>query len=118
MEDVFYLLAQNGGGGGQTGGDTWTIVLCAGLVVSMFVIWYFLVMRPRQQERQEKEVMLDSLKKGDEVLTLDGVFGTIVDVEENNVSIRIDEENDVRVRLKKWGIRKNITQEDEEDANA
>lgn len=65
----------------------------AGLVfmaqmVLIFVIFYFLLIRPQTKERQRHEQMLKELKKGDEIVTNGGIIGTVVHAEENKLTVR------------------------------
>lgn len=57
-------------------------------MVAIFVIFYFLLIRPQSKERQRHEQMLKELKKGDEVVTSGGIIGTIVHAEENRLTVR------------------------------
>ena len=70
--------------------------------VMMFGIFYLLVFRPQSQARKTHERMLKQLKKHDEVVTTGGLFGTIVNVKEETVTLRIDE--NVRVEVERTAI--------------
>ncbi|MGE5554402.1 MAG: preprotein translocase subunit YajC [Betaproteobacteria bacterium] len=50
--------------------------------VLMFVVFYFLLIRPQQKQEKERRAMLSALQKGDDVITIGGLKGTIVDFEE------------------------------------
>jgi preprotein translocase subunit YajC len=60
--------------------------------VPIFLILYFLLIRPQQQRQKALEKTLKELKKGDRVLTTGGIFGTVVGVDEAKVVLRIAEE--------------------------
>ncbi len=66
-------------------------------MVLIFVIFYFLLIRPQSKERQRHEAMLKGLKKGDEIVTNGGIIGTIVHVEENRLTVRTGENTRVTV---------------------
>ena len=66
-------------------------------MVLIFVIFYFLLIRPQSKERQRHEGMLKGLKKGDEIITNGGLIGTIVHVEENRLTLRTGENTRVTV---------------------
>ncbi len=70
--------------------------------VMMFGIFYLLVFRPQSQARKTHERMLKQLKKHDEVVTTGGLFGTVVNVKEETVTLRIDE--NVRVEVERTAI--------------
>ncbi|MEE2711484.1 MAG: preprotein translocase subunit YajC [Planctomycetota bacterium] len=56
----------------------------------MFLIFYFLLIRPQNKERRQQQVMRSSLKKGDKVLTQGGIVASIRDVKEKEVVLDID----------------------------
>jgi len=60
-------------------------------LVLIFVIFYFLLIRPQKQKEKEHQKMLSGLAKNDEVVTTGGIHGTIVNVKEKSVTLRIDE---------------------------
>lgn len=68
----------------------------------MFLIFYLLVFRPQSKARKDHQQMLNRLKKHDEVVTSGGVFGTVLNVRPETVTLRIDE--NVRVEVEKSSI--------------
>jgi preprotein translocase subunit YajC len=54
------------------------------LIVGMFVIMYFFMIRPQQKKQKEQQSYVDALKAGDKVVTIGGAHGTIVSVRENS----------------------------------
>ena len=54
-------------------------------------IFYFLVFRPEQQRKKKMKLMLDNLKKNDEVVMTSGIHGTVVIVKDKTVVVRVDE---------------------------
>lgn len=83
MIDLAYASAQSPGAGA---GAALTQIL---FLASIFAIFYFLLIRPQQRQRREREQMLRSLKKGDRVFTNGGLIGTIVGLNDNTVVLRI-----------------------------
>lgn len=65
----------------------------------IFVIFYFLLIRPQHKKQKEHEEMLKKLEKNDEIVTTGGVHGTIVNVKDTTVILRIDD--NVKVELQK-----------------
>ena len=68
----------------------------------MFVIFYFIVFRPQQKARKAQEQMVKNLKKNDAVVTVGGLFGTVVNTKPEAVTLRIDE--NVRVDVEPSAI--------------
>ena len=62
-------------------------------IVLIFIVFYFFMMRPQQQKQKEREKVLDSLKRGDRVVTIGGVHGTIagIDTERKTVLVQVSE---------------------------
>ncbi|UFJ39015.1 preprotein translocase subunit YajC [Brevibacillus humidisoli] len=58
-------------------------------IIIMFVIFYFLLIRPQQKRNKERNAMLAALKKGDKVTTIGGVHGTIQDLDDATVTLRV-----------------------------
>jgi len=73
----------------REGGSAGIVFL--GQMVLIFVIFYFLLIRPQSKERQRHEEMLKALKKGDEIITTGGLVGTVVHVEENRLTLKTGE---------------------------
>ena len=60
-------------------------------LVLIFVIFYFLLIRPQQKKAKEHKAMLESLKKGDKIVTSGGIYGVIEAVGANTVTVKIGE---------------------------
>jgi len=68
-------------------------------LVLIFVIFYFLLIRPQKSRDKEHKKMLSNLNKNDEVVTTGGMHGTIVNVKDKTVILRIDE--NVKIEIEK-----------------
>jgi preprotein translocase subunit YajC len=73
-------------------------------MVLVFLIFYFIVIRPGGRERKEREAKLKALKKHDRVVTNAGIHGTIVALEDDAVVLRVDDKNNVRVKFSRAAI--------------
>lgn len=58
-------------------------------LIFMFAIFYLLLIRPQQKKAKEHKVLLESLKKGDQVITAGGIHGKVNSVDENVVTLEI-----------------------------
>ena len=63
----------------------------------MFLIFYILVFRPQSKAKKEHEQMVKGLKKNDEVVTNGGMFGTVVNVKPESITLRVDD--NVRIEI-------------------
>jgi len=59
--------------------------------ILMFVIFYFLLIRPQQKRTKQRNAMLADLKKNDKVITIGGMHGTIIDINDDTVTLRVNE---------------------------
>ena len=80
-------LAGAGPPGGQ--GGTGAIVTQVVFFAAIFAIFYFLLIRPQQRQRRERERLLSALKRGDRVVTSGGLHGTITGLNEHTVTMRV-----------------------------
>jgi len=71
-------------------------------LILMFVIFYFLLIRPQQKKQKDHKAMLSELKKNDQVITSGGIHGTIVNIKDNTYVIRVDE--NVKIEISKTAV--------------
>lgn len=75
---------------GQTSGQTQGNPLFSLLpLVLIFVVFYFLLILPQQKRQKQHQQLLNSLKKGDRVITSSGIYGTIANIKENIINLVI-----------------------------
>jgi preprotein translocase subunit YajC len=85
-------------------GSGWTIWVMLGLI---FVVMYFFMIRPQKKQQKEIQRFRDSLAKGDKVVTIGGIFGTVTEIKEDSVLIEVD--NGVKIRVSKQALVKDFT---------
>jgi preprotein translocase subunit YajC len=75
-------------------------------IVPLVLLFYFLMVRPQQQQERKRKEMVDALKKNDRVLTMAGIYGTVVSVdpEADKVVLRIDDDRGVKVCFSKASV--------------
>ena len=78
------------------------------MLVAMFAILYFMMIRPENKRKKEAEQMRSSVRKGDKITTIGGIVGTVVDVKENNIVVETSADQ-VRIELAKWALSSNET---------
>ncbi len=64
----------------------------------IFIIFYFLLIRPQQKQREQHEKRVSQLKKGDRVITAGGIYATIIGIKDDIAAIKINEETKVEVQ--------------------
>jgi preprotein translocase subunit YajC len=97
FDSIAYAMGAGGAEGGQPGGFQALIPL-----VLMFVIFYFLLIRPQQKKVKKHREMLSSLKKGDQILTSGGIYGKIVGLTDTIATVEIADK--VRVKVSRANI--------------
>lgn len=87
---VLYLLmgAPQGGEGAGASNPLMTFLP----FVAIIAIFYFLIIRPQNKKQKETQKMLSQLKKGDKIVTIGGIHGTIQTVKEQTVIVKVDED--------------------------
>jgi preprotein translocase subunit YajC len=73
-------------------------------LILMFVVLYFLMIRPQMKRAKEHKAMISALVKGDEVVTAGGVIGKITEVDEVYVTIDIGRESPVNIAVQKQAV--------------
>jgi len=77
----------------------------------IFVIFYFLLIRPQHKKQKEHEELLKSLDKNDEIVTTGGIHGTIVNVKDATVILRVDDNCKIELQKNCVGFVKKKRQE-------
>ena len=76
------------------------------------MIMYFILFRePRKRQRQQQQ-MVQSIKKNDKVRTIGGIIGTVVDVKDDEIVLKVDESNNTKIRIMASAIGKNLSNEE------
>jgi preprotein translocase subunit YajC len=86
------------------------------MMVAMFAVVYFLMLRPQAKKQKELQKMLNEIKKGDKVLTVAGIIGVVGNVKDSTVMVKVAE-NTV-LEFKKAAITAVLNNEDKEDKNS
>ena len=74
------------------------------LMVIMFAVMYFLIIRPQKQKEKKRQQMITNVRKQDRIVTAGGVHGVVVSVKENEVIVRIDDAKDVKIKVDKSAL--------------
>ncbi len=66
--------------------------------VLLIFVWMFLFRGPRKKQQEHKK-MVQSLQKNDRIRTIGGIFGTVVEVKDNEIILKVDESNNTKIRI-------------------
>ena len=86
------------------GGGSWSFML---MILLMFAVMWLFMIRPQQKKQKEMEKFRNEIKKGDKVVTIGGIYGTVSEVKDNTVDIEIAK--DVRIRVDKASLVKDFS---------
>jgi preprotein translocase subunit YajC len=89
------VMAQLFGGGGS--GSTASTLLSLIPFALIFVIFYFLVILPQQKRTKQQKALLAALKKGDKVVTASGIWGTVMNLGKETVTLQIADSTKIRM---------------------
>ena len=87
-------------------GSQWSMWIMLALI---FVVMWFFMIRPQRKQQKELQNFRDSLKKGDKVVTVGGIYGTVDEIKEGTVLINVDK--DVKIRVSKNALVKDFTEQ-------
>ena len=94
--NFFLLQADSTAAGEGAAGPKWlNWVLIGGVVI----VFYFFMLRPQQKKRKEEQQFRENLGKGDKVVTIGGIHGKIVNLDESNGTALIEVDNGVKLRF-------------------
>ena len=99
MVETLYAMA--GGGGGAEGGNAFLSFLPLILIV---VVMYLLILRPQARKQKDRQKMLDTVKKGDEVVTVGGVHGKVVGLKNDDKVLVVKVDDNVKLDIDRSAI--------------
>ena len=101
------VTSANATGTGTDTGSTWDSLwpMLVFLVV-IFAMFYFLMIRPQRKRQKEQEAMMQALQKGDKVITAGGIYGTIENISEDSLVIKVEGGTTLRVARNSVALRR------------
>ena len=96
------LAAAEGAPAPQQGDEFWrALISMAPMLIGLGVFYYLLIVMPMKKDQKQRQDMLGNVKKNDRVLTTSGIYGIVTNVqkEQNEITIRVDEATNAKLRL-------------------
>lgn len=84
---------------GDAGGSMVSTLIMFGLIIAIF---YFMIIRPQQKKQKDRQKMLDAIKKGDKVVTIGGLHGTVIGIEDKTVLVQAGD--NIKLKFDKTAI--------------
>ena len=102
---VFGILAQDSAQNGSS-------LIGLALPVLLIVGFYFLLIRPQRNRQRAQQALVASLEVGDDVMTTGGIFGTIVEIDDDEGTVTVEIAPGTRVRMLRQGISQRFVEDD------
>ena len=113
--DILHLAAQATPPATQPAGPppppAFTFLMQYGPLILIVVLFYFLFIRSKQKTERTRQDMMSSLKKGDEVQTIGGVLGKVVETRDDRVLLKVDESSNTKMWFTRGAIHRVLTEE-------
>lgn len=77
------------------------------MLILIFVVMWFFMIRPQRKQQKELQKFRDGLQKGDKIVTIGGIYGTVVEVKEKTLLIEVD--SNVKLRVDKNSVVKDFS---------
>lgn len=97
-----YAMGGNGGGAPSPGGSAGLMSFLPFLLI--IVIMYFLIIRPQVKRQREQKAMLDTLQKGDRIVTTGGIHGTVVGFKEKEGIVVLKVADNIKIELSRGAV--------------
>jgi preprotein translocase subunit YajC len=105
---VFASLAQDSSAGGSS-------LIGLALPILMIVGFYFLLIRPQRNRQRQQQALVASLEVGDEVMTNGGIFGSIVEIDDDEGTVIVEIAPGTRIRMLRQGISQRFVEDEDDD---
>ena len=97
------------GVGGQQGGMASMFMMMG----AIFIVFYFLIIRPANKDKKRQQQVRDAVKKGDKVITIGGAHGKVTGVDTTNDTVAVQVDTNTTIHFSKFAIATVITKEDD-----
>lgn len=114
MNNMMWIMQATAEAGAEVAEGAGMISLLGTLVplVGLFVVMYFMMIRPQRKKEKEVQAMRSNLEVGDEIVTSGGVIGRVVNIQEDNVVVETGSDRS-KIRIARWAVQQNNTVHDD-----
>jgi preprotein translocase subunit YajC len=77
----------------------------------MFLLMYMILFRGPRKKQQKQKQMIQALTKNDKIQTIGGIIGTVVDIKDNEITLKVDESNNTKIKILRSAIGKNMSKD-------
>lgn len=90
--------------------DTAQLAQNFGPLIAVFIIFYFMIIRPQQRREKERRDMLSNLKSGDEIITIGGIYGKILNIKDDKITLDVGDK--IKIKVTRAAIGNVISEEE------
>lgn len=98
------------GNGGIFGGGLTSLIP----LVLIFGLMYLILIRPQRKQEKQRREMISQMSKSDRVVTIGGIEGIVYSIDDDGVVLKVDERNDVRLRVAKSAVARVLSREEQQ----
>lgn len=102
--NILTFILQAAPAAGQPAGGGWSMWVM--LILIIVVMWFFMI-RPQRKQQKELQKFRDGLSKGDKIVTIGGIYGTVVEIKDKTLLIEVD--SNVKIRVDKNSVVKDFS---------
>lgn len=81
------------------------------IYLALMLVLFFVFFRGPQKQKQERKKLVQSLQKNDRVQTIGGILGTVVDIKDDEITLKVDESNNTKIKVTSSAIGRNLSQD-------
>lgn len=104
---LFPTATDGASGDGSSSGSIWPMLI---FLVVIFALFYFVMIRPQRKRQKEQQQMMANLQKGDKVITIGGIYGTIDNISEDSLVLKLEGGQTIRIARSAVNLRKEPTE--------
>jgi preprotein translocase subunit YajC len=86
-----------------------------GPIILIILVFYFLVFGSKKKQERQRQDMLNQLKKGDRIQTIGGILGTVIEVRDSDVLVKVDESSNTKIRFSRSAVHR-VVEEDKSES--
>ena len=86
------------------------------LIIGLMLVWMFFMSNSKRKQEKQKQELLNSMKRGDRIQTIGGILGTVVEVRDNEVVVKVDEGNNTKIKFTRASVSRVVREEDKADS--
>jgi preprotein translocase subunit YajC len=83
-------------------------------LILMGGVFYFLLIRPQQRRVRAQQALVNAVEVGDEIMTTGGIFGTVVEIDDDEGTVSVEIAPGTQIRMVKSGISRRLTEDDDD----